>query len=72
MFVKPKKGLKVRDPVTKGFLPEDGSIVPNSLYWTRRLRDGDVVETTPSPADAPAGPAKAAPTPVVAKEESSK
>lgn len=42
MFVKPKTGLKVRDPITRGFLPEAGAEVPASLYWTRRVRDGDV------------------------------
>lgn len=47
MFVKPKSGLKVRDPVTKGFLPEAGAQVPPSLYWTRRVRDGDVIECSP-------------------------
>lgn len=53
MFVKPKSGLKVRDPETKGFLPEEGAEVPDSLYWTRRLRDKSVVVATP-PAASPA------------------
>jgi hypothetical protein len=66
MFVKPKSGLKVRDPETKGFLPEVGKNVPHSIYWNRRLRDGDVVEGTPGAAstqpatDAPAADAKEA------------
>lgn len=47
MFVKPRKGLKVRDPVTKGLLPEAGALVSNSIYWTRRLRDHDVEECSP-------------------------
>lgn len=47
MFVKHAKGLKVRDPDTKGFLPEGGAEVPSSLYWTRRVRDGDVVPCSP-------------------------
>ena len=62
MFVKPKSGLKVRDPDTKGFLPEGGAEVPPSLYWTRRVRDGDVIPSSPT---SPAAP-------VVAKEEPGK
>lgn len=62
MFVKPKQGLKVRDPVTRGFLPEGGAEVPPSLYWTRRLRDGDV-ETASK--DAPAPMAQKTPAPPV-------
>jgi hypothetical protein len=49
MFVKP--GLRqdaddlplvVRAP-NGWLLPADGADVPNSQFWTRRLRDGDVV-----------------------------
>lgn len=47
MFVKPTPGLKVRDPETRAFLPNEGREVPASIYWTRRLRDGDVVKATP-------------------------
>ncbi len=54
MFVKPKSGLKVRDPQTRAFLPEAGAEAPQSLYWTRRVRDGDVVVSSPQPAPAPA------------------
>lgn len=44
MFVKPAPGLKVRDPVKKDLLPDDGREVPDvDLYWQRRLNDGDVV-----------------------------
>lgn len=53
MFVKPKPGLKVRDPDTKGFLPPGGAQVPPSLYWTRRVRDGDALVSEP-PSSAPA------------------
>lgn len=50
MFVKPSApGLLVRDPVSKRPLPAEGGEVPESTYWLRRLRAGDVV-----PCDAPA------------------
>lgn len=49
MYIKPRPGLTVLDPVRKQFMPEDGMPVDaNDLYWAARLRDGDVVE-----ADAP-------------------
>lgn len=44
-FLKPKAGLKVRDP-KGGYLPEVGDDVLMSPYWTRRLKDGDVVKAT--------------------------
>jgi len=43
MFVKPKPGVKVRDPKTLRHLPEAGREVPDSAYWMRRLAAGDVV-----------------------------
>ena len=45
MIVKPAAGLKVRDPDLKDLLPEEGRNVPDSTYWRRRLRDGDVLIT---------------------------
>ena len=47
MYVKPSKGLKVRDPQLLDFLPDEGREVPETTYWHRRLRDGDVVSVTP-------------------------
>ena len=44
MFVKPAKGLVIRDPDLLDLLPATGREVPDSDYWRRRLRDGDVVE----------------------------
>ncbi len=55
MFVKPKTGLVVRDPVSKRALPAEGADVPASGYWMRRLRDGDVIVSEP-PEAAPAAP----------------
>ncbi len=43
MFVKPKEGLKVRDPKRKNHLPASGGEVPETTYWFRRLAVGDVV-----------------------------
>ncbi|WP_237387330.1 DUF2635 domain-containing protein [Xenorhabdus sp. Sc-CR9] len=45
MFVKPVAGRRVRCPVRGEFLPESGAEVPDTLFWHRRLRDGDVVES---------------------------
>ncbi|MDE9517827.1 DUF2635 domain-containing protein [Xenorhabdus bovienii] len=42
MLVKPVAGRLVRCPVRGEFLPESGAEVPDTLFWHRRLRDGDV------------------------------
>jgi hypothetical protein len=42
VYVKPKKGALVRDPVSFQPLPEQGREVPDNGYWRRRLADGDV------------------------------
>ncbi|MDC9598730.1 DUF2635 domain-containing protein [Xenorhabdus anantnagensis] len=42
MFVKPVTGRLVRCPVRGEFLPESGAEVPDTLFWHRRLKDGDV------------------------------
>jgi hypothetical protein len=47
MFVKPAPGLVIRDPDLLDLLPADGRAVPDSGYWQRRVRDGDVVEAPP-------------------------
>lgn len=48
MFVVPVR--PVRDPITKNYLPAEGKDVPESSYWVRRLRDGDVcLATKPEP-----------------------
>ena len=55
MFVKPRDGMIVRDPVSYQPLPATGAYVSDDLYWARRVRDGDVIEA-PEPVDAPAAP----------------
>lgn len=52
MFVKPKNGLRVRDPVKGSALPENGADVPDNTFWRRRISDGDV--SVVKSADAPA------------------
>lgn len=46
-FLKPADGLKVRNPDRGGHLKPEGDWVQDSSFWRRRLRDGDVIETTP-------------------------
>ena len=48
IYVKPaSEGLIVRQPHRhQEPLPAHGAAVPKNAYWLRRLRDGDVVETT--------------------------
>jgi hypothetical protein len=48
MFVKPKAGVVVRDPVTREPLPASGREVPENDYWMRRLRDGDIETAAPA------------------------
>ncbi len=46
MYVTPAPGLLVPypDPQVKKKLPPEGDWVPCSVYWLRRLRDGDVLK----------------------------
>ena len=48
MFVKPATGLRIRDPIRKDYLPEEGREVDaTDLYWHRLKTDGDIVEASP-------------------------
>ena len=52
MRIKPARGLKVRDPISKLPIPEAGvDVSETDTFWARRLADGDVVEVK-----APAAP----------------
>lgn len=44
MKVKPKKGMVVRHPAPS-YRPiiEEGEVVPNTSYYNRRVKDGDLV-----------------------------
>ncbi len=49
MWIKPRVGLKIRDPFTQRHLPEEGMMVDVNRFWLRRLEEGDVIEVaTPS------------------------
>jgi hypothetical protein len=66
MLVKPASGLKVRDPRTLRFIPEEGiEADPNDLTIVRLLNDGDVIDATPKaePASEPKKPAPPPPPP---------
>lgn len=43
LFIRPASGLKVRDPITKQHLREEGESKPRTNYWLRRVRAGEVV-----------------------------
>lgn len=40
--IKPKAGLIIPDVDRRDALPETGRLVVWSVYWQRRLRDGDI------------------------------
>ena len=56
MHIKPATGLKVRDPDLRDFLPDEGRVVPDTGYWRRRLRDGDVLPVEFAAPEVPATP----------------
>lgn len=47
MYLKPKHGRKVPDPVRGDELPAEGRNVEDSQYWQRRIADDDVEEASP-------------------------
>jgi hypothetical protein len=44
LYLIPKAGVTVRDPLNGKPLADAGETKPRTSYWLRRLRDGDVVE----------------------------
>lgn len=42
MYVIPKSGIVIRDPDLKTLVPAEGREVPDTQFWQRRIRDGDV------------------------------
>jgi hypothetical protein len=66
MWIVPKAGLRVRDPVSMQLLPEAGAEVSEfDQHWNRALMSGDVVRGI---APAPESPPAPAPTPPVVAE----
>lgn len=50
VFVKPSPGCKVRKGLGQPFLEDAGEHVERTIYWRRRIRQGDVVVTeSPEP-----------------------
>jgi hypothetical protein len=47
MYVKPAPGFSIPDPDLKDRLPAEGREVPDTDFWQRRLRDGDVFLAAP-------------------------
>lgn len=45
--IRPVAGRRVRDPVALTVIPEHGAIVRDTLFWRRRLSDGDVALVEP-------------------------
>lgn len=42
MFIRPAPGIKIRDPILRSYVPEEGMEVVESSFWLRRIKDGDV------------------------------
>ncbi len=57
-FIKPSPGAKVRDPVTKQFLAEEGENKQRDSYWLRRVAAGEVIVVQQPAAEAPKAAAK--------------
>ena len=47
IFIIPKHGLKVIDPMTRKPIDSNGQYVEKTVYWQRRIKDGDVVQYGP-------------------------
>lgn len=44
IFIIPKQGLKVIDPLTRTPIASEGQNVEKTVYWQRRILSGDVVQ----------------------------
>lgn len=47
IFLVPADGLRVVDPVTRKPLPPEGGWVLDTVYWQRRVREGDARPGSP-------------------------
>lgn len=53
IFVIPKEGSKIIDPLTRKPIHADGEHVEKTVYWQRRIMVGDVVVGTPKITEEP-------------------
>jgi len=51
VFIRPTKGLKVRDPDLLDILPEQGREVALTMFWQQRINHKDVVVSSPQTAN---------------------
>lgn len=73
MRIKPAKGMKVRCPITKEYIPDGGYTVDDDdLFWARRLRDKDVEIVTTEVAKPSAAKSSVAPQVVAINDGSTK
>jgi uncharacterized protein DUF2635 len=47
IFVKPREGYIVRDPINMQPVPKEGRFVEETQYWRQRIMEGDLTEETP-------------------------
>lgn len=47
IFLKPGPGRRLKDPKTFDVVPPGGAWKPKTVFWLRRLRDGDAVIADP-------------------------
>jgi len=70
LHLKPAEGRLIRDPATGRPIPASGAAVPDTPYWRRLRRDGDVVDTTAEAIAAEAGVSTEEPSPIRSRRRS--
>ena len=48
MYIRTAPGIVIRDPDLMDFIPTEGREVPDTDFWHRRVRDGDVIQCAPT------------------------
>jgi hypothetical protein len=51
MYIHTAPGIVIRDPDLLDLVPPEGREVPDTSFWQRRLRDGDVILGAPAVAE---------------------
>lgn len=54
-FIKPKPGLKIRDPYRGDFLPAEGRKTKMTSFWSRRLKENSIEVSELKTTTAPSG-----------------